>query len=439
MKDRTINVDSQESATWENEIVDTRWMNVVATESQSFPITRYIRERVPTGGRAIPETEKPFINGTLKVQFPTGPVNRRDGGYLWRSSGPHSNSFTMRDSGEPLTGTLEFPMNGTRFPRANSGAIYPPGVNADLLSQAEVKALNKLREKGTATSLNFGMVWAERKETIALFASATQATLKVALALRSGDFGSAINTLIDDFRHTFGGLHPEKAKRKLQRDFKNARRSSKKLLDQMANLTLAWNLGITPLMKDLEAANELLQTGILTRDWNLKSVSKYSRTINDRDQKSWPDTGVTSETTVSETHGYTVTLIGRPKSTIEALLGVLGLNNPLSLLYQATTGTFIIDYFYALGPWLDSLTVAGEFTFHGGSWTQKVSRVVTQTIVSSAGPVRGGYVLNYVNRRLYDGFPLPLPPLSLRERQLSDKQVLNTGLVALQKLKQLLS
>lgn len=405
------------------------------------PASRYVRVRAPTGGKVLPKEEKPFTNGTLKVDFPKGTMHRAlfGPGSSNLTTGPHSTKFTMRDSEEPLSGLLEFPMNGTRFPAANSSSIFPPGVNADLLSQAEVKALNKLRDKGHATTLDVGLVWAERRETVQLFTECSTALVRLAQAIKRKDPSAAIDVLIGDFGATFGGHHPEKLKRKLLRDTKRGIRGSGSLLSKMSDLVLAWNLGASPLLNDMRDANELLVTGLLTRDFNIKSVSKYSRTINDREVKSWPTTGVDSTTTVSEVHGYTVTLIGRPNFSTTALLGALGLNNPLSLAYQATGLTFIIDYFYALGPWLDSLTVAGEFTFEGGSWTQKVSRIVQQEIKSSAGLMKGGYVLNYVERKLYDTFPVPIPPLSLRERQLTDKQALNTGLIALSKLKALLS
>ncbi len=441
MPDRKIvKTDTTSMSNWTNRHYSASTGALITTETGTYPANRYIRERIPTGGKSIPETEKPFTNGTLIVNFPVGALTRNNytGGSIWRSTGSHANSFTMRDSGEGLTGFLEFPMGGTRYPKANSSAIYPPGVNADLLSQAEVKALNKLRDKGIETTLDVGLMWAERRETTKLFAECTQAMLKLALALKRKDASAAVDVLLDDFRLTFSGMNPAKAKRKLIRDTKAGLRGSGKLLTIMSNLVLGWNLGVSPLLKDLGDAHTLLQTGLLTRDWNLKSVSRYSRTVNDRDVNTWPLTGVESTTTVSEVHGYTVTLIGRPNFSTTALLGALGLNSPASLIYQATSLTFIIDYFHALGPWLDSLAVAGEFDFTGGSWTQKVSRIVTQVIKSASGTMEGDYTLNYVCRKLYGAFPVPIPPLSLRERQLTDKQMLNTGLVALSKLKELL-
>jgi hypothetical protein len=204
-------------------------------------------------------------------------------------------------------------------------------------------------------------------------------------------------------------------------------------------LTLAWNLGINPLLKDLETASQLLQSGLLTHDWNLKSVARYGRVVNDVDKTEWPNTGVRQTSTISENHGYTVTLVGRPKATISALLSALGLTNLPSIAYQATSCTFIVDYFLALGPWLEAVSVPKDFEFVEGSWTQKVTRIVTQTVLGSGEEkMVGSYVLDYTRRKLYSGFPFPLPPLSFREKDLAEKQLLNTGLVAVQKIQQLL-
>lgn len=436
MSDRQMDVDNIATAPW----VDTGKYadgSIAFVEGPSdFVLSRYRRERVPSGGRALPKREKPFTNGTLIVQFPSGPLVRYfpDHGIYHHSTGPLSNVFTMRDSGKSLTGTLEFPMGGDKTPRADLGSIYPPGVNPDLLSQTEVKALNKLRGKSVEDQLNFGLVWAERHETVGLFKDGAEALLGLALALKRGKATEALDLLISEFR-----VNRNISRKQELRMMRNAIRASGRLLERMSSVVLTWNLGVSPLLQDLESASQLLKTGLLTKDWDIKSVARYSRTTNDVDRTSWPSTGVSSETTLAENHGYTVTLVAAPRLTTAALLSNLGLTNLPSLAYQATSLTFIVDYFYALGPWLDALLVPGDFEFKEGSWTQKVERVVTQSIRSSAGLIKGNYVLNYTRRKLYNTFPVPLPPLSLRERTLSEKQLLNTGLIALNKLKDLLS
>lgn len=441
MSDRVVDSDAINTGEWNLVYRSKATGQQAGTEGPTtLHATRYRRQRAPTGGRATPKVEKPFTNGTVVVTYPTGTLVRDlQNGYIYTSTGPHSNAYTMRDHRTTLRGTLQFPMaTGAKFPSPQSASFYPPGVNPDLLSQTEVKALNKLKGKSAEDQLSFGLMLAESRETSKLFADGAMALVKLAQSIKAKDPSAAMDVFLNDFRlrHVQGKMSEERLLRQTRRGV----RTSMNLLETMSSLTLMWNLGLSPLLRDLDTAKTLLQTGLLTKDWNIKSVSRYSRQLNDRDETQWPATGVTNVTEVSDNHGYTVTLIGRPRFTNEALMSQLGLRNLPSLGYEATPLSFILDYFYALGPYLESLEVPSMFDFQGGSYTQKVTRVLTQDIRSAGGAVcKGNYVMTYVKRRLYTSFPVPIPPLSLRERSLTQKQSVNTGLVALQKLKALLT
>lgn len=402
-----------------------------------------VRERLPSLGDPDHKKEKPFKNGTLLVDFPKGAIHVPQGYWVQTFEGPLPIVVNMGGSVQ-FTGTLQFPMNSIypAYPAAQN--CYPPGINVDLLSQAEVKALNKLKGRGFDTLLDFGLVWAERAETIGLFVDATVAALRLARSLKRGDAAEALDVIRNDFRAWFTG--DERAlrrkirnfKRDVRRDARRAGRNVSDLMEAFRRTALAWNLGVSPLMADLAAAQELLRNGLLTRDFDVRAVSSYGRTVQDVERNEHGN-GYTSETTLADSHFYTVVFVAAPSFSDGALLEALGLTSPVSLLYQTTSKTFILDYFLALGPWLEALTVPRMFEFKDGSWTQSVKRVITMRLDQAGGKVAtGNLVLNYTERKVYGAFPVPLPPLSFREHQLKDKQLLNTGLVALGTLKSLL-
>lgn len=392
------------------------------------------RVRKPTGGKALPRREKAFENGILTYRFPYGTLHRVDGAYETKTEGYHSGIFNMY-KGNNLRCTMAYPMKSsyTRVPPVVDQ--YPPAVNTDLLSQAEVKCLNKLRGKSAEDELEFGLVWAERHETVKLFADMCTGLLKLALCLKRGDVAAAVDVFLNDFKLTH--VQGRASRRRIERQMEKGFRSTKNLFKRMSDAVLLWNLGISPLLKDLESAAQLLKTGLLTKDWDIKSVSRHSRTIQDVETDSWSTARVTQ--TFYENHGYTVTLIGQPVFTTRALFGRLGLTNLPNLAYQSTSLTFILDYAWAIGPWLQAIEVPSLFEFKDGSKTQRVERLIQLEVSSLSGkPMKGEAVLNYVKRTVYGSFPLPLPPLSLRGKQFTDKQVLNTGLVAMNRLRGLL-
>lgn len=438
--DRSIDVSSEELGVLKEKILY-YGEDYISRPDTSVISAVNVRRRVPTGGEMLPHREKPFENGTLVVRYPVGTLSRVQGGvYTYVTTGRHSGIFNMY-SGNSLNCTMAYPMGSNNPTVGPAREWYAPSYDADLRSQAEVRCLNKLDGKAMQDQkLDFGLVWAERHETVKLFADASVGLFRLITCLRRGDAAGAVDLLLSDFGAALNQGYKAKSfvsRKRREQQLKNGFRKTKNLLERFSDCALLWNLGISPLLKDLEEAKALLQTGLLTNDWDIKSVSRYDRVRQDVNRETWGN--VSAEQTFAETHGYTVTLIARPLFSTRALLGRLGLTNLPNLVYQSTSGTFILDYFYALGPWLQAMEVPSRFEFKDGSWTQKVERIVTLSIKQGSGkPMVGSAVLNYEKRRTYEAFPRPLPPLSLREHQLTDKQVLNTALVAISRVKGML-
>lgn len=400
---------------------------------------QYVRKRIPTGGeRTIPDKEKPFTNVVLTVQYPTGSLwVYQDLVYQRLYQGVFgNNSFAVQG------GTLHCNM---QYPYGVNGNLPASsvGINPDLLSQAEVKALNKLRDKTEAADVDFGLWYAERHETLSLFKTGAIGIRDLAFAIARKDLRKSVAVLKDAFGVSVSAKAERKRHQRLERwlkkELRKAPTTAYRTMKHMEDMTLTYNLGVSPLLKDLKAAHQALLRGTLPERMRLKAVSLHSRSRQDVEVVKFGSTYPTEiTTTFVEQHGYTVTLIAQPLNTEVAKLQRLGLTNPPALLYQATRLTFILDYFYALGPYLDAMTIPLGFEWIDGSWTQRVVRNVTFTAKSPFDNVmRGRHSLMSTKRTVYKQFPVPIPPLSLREKFLNEKQALNTSLIALKSFRSL--
>jgi hypothetical protein len=183
-------------------------------------------------------------------------------------------------------------------------------------------------------------------------------------------------------------------------------------------------------------------TGDLLSKCQVKARKRAYRVVNKKEQVNIGyGGGVGVNTEVSELSGYTVTLIAVPHQTALADLSRLGLTNLPALAWELTPASFIVDYFYAFGPWLQSLKIPERFVWQDGSYTHRVRRIVTTTYSGAPSVVKlspGVTTLDYTKRSVYTTWPTPIPPLSLKGTVLSDKQTVNTGLVAIAKVRALL-
>lgn len=433
-RDRSIDTVSSNPGTVRTEVLR---RGVLYDQSvQPVPAETLIRKRIPTGGKPTPEVEKPFLNTTITVNPVYGTMSRVNGIYEYTTSGYHRGSFNMYKG--TWSADFQWPPVGTAVLRGD--AI--PGVNSDLKSQAEVKALNSLRDVSGQHDLDLGMMYAERRETVDLFKQSAVGLLNVAKGCARKDWRGVSREL----RDTFGVSADPRAERRRMRDverrlkkaLKRTPTNVERAWDSMSNLVLGYNLGVSPLIRDLQSAHQLMLTGDLTSKFAVKAKGWVTRVVNDRQVNVYGASKVEVTSTLSDLHGYKVTLIAVPKRDFQAEASRWGLGNPASLLYNATTLTFLLDYFIAIGPWLSSLSIPGEFIWKEGSYTQRVSRIITTTVESPAGTMTGSAVIRHAQRRLYTSFPKPAPPLSLKGNQLSDRAAINTGLLSVKGLQAVL-
>lgn len=410
-----------------------------------------IRKRVPSGGKAIPEREKPFQNTSVVVIIPSGEMRRRgDDGVDYGISGVIGTSRCCKSSassgGLYWTGDLEWPLRRDYSdPVLYTGGYSDIKSNVDLLSQAEVKALNGLRSRaGHQNDVDLGLFWAERRETVGMFRDGGVGLLNLARSIAQKDYARSAQVLRDVFGvHTSAKAEARRmarVERWLKRETKRTGKTVKRTLAGVEDAVLGYNLGLSPLVGDLKKAHQSMLTGDLESKTSVKSVARHSSTLHDAMTRTCPTCGVTKITaTINRMNGYTVTVKAKPTKSDLSKLARAGLTNPISLAYQSTSLTFILDYWLALGDYLKALDIPAMFEFQEASYTHRVIQNITWLAESHGGrKARGMGTINHTQRYVYNGFPMPIPPLSLKEDALSFKQALNAGLVALKEFRSLL-
>lgn len=426
MRDRSIDINVTNPGRLEEKTL--RREVLYNTSSLVTLSSKMVRKRVPAGGKALPEVEKPFYHSTLTLNYPSGKFTTGLNG-LYRNvySGVTATGFNAYPGSARCE--LNWPHQGT----AQIIATQTPGFNPDLLSQAEVRAMNKLRDESGQSDFDVGMFFMERKETAEMFKSAAVSLKDLAQSIARKDFRKSAEVLRDAFTISATEASERARQRRLERwlrkELKRAPKITERTARSISDLILGYNLGLSPLLKDLDSAYLRLLTGDLTAKTTVKSHGQVTRVLNDRLVTPLGQGG-DQTTTISEVKKHTVTLKAVPRNTVRAKLSAAGIGSAPRLIWNSTSLTFMVDYFLAMGPFLASLDIPLEFEFMDGSRSLSVRRVLTTTLRSHAGTMTGGYSLVHFERKVYGAFPVPIPPLSLKGKELSVKQAINTGLIA---------
>lgn len=308
--------------------------------------------------------------------------------------------------------------------------VREPVIDYDLRSQVEVKCLNKLRGEVDVADLSFGTLWGERRETCELVADLLGGTVKLMRAVATKDYRKSVAVMKDAFGVTTSVGREKRRIQRIERRLKRELKRTPKQVDRVVKSTedaiLAYNLGISPLVKDVKAAVASLTQLDPTLESDVRAKATYSRTLND--EHSWRlDAGSrtpgrsNARMTVAETHGYTVVLTATPKWDNWTLASRLGIAD-LSLGWELTSLSFLVDYHLAIGPWLSALNALHEFIWVDGSYTQRVIRILKVKCTSEylgGSRASGEGLVDFTKRTVYSEMPIPMPPMSTRIRDLS--------------------
>jgi hypothetical protein len=301
-------------------------------------------------------------------------------------------------------------------------------VNVDLVSQAEAKALTKFLTHGNDRdgTWNPGIAWGERKETAKMLASGVQRLFSMAQALRRGDWRFANNFAPAALRKEWNAIKDTPYGRWL------SQRQSRAIMatpEALASGIVEFQNGWMPLYNDVRNAAEALANRNQLADWVITAIGKYhSETIDRRVLRD--DTAFVARCKASRD----VRCVKAVKVRLDATVGQqhlhrvaqLGMNNPASTFWQLIPGSYIVDHYVAIGTWLASLGAVDGMKFYSGSMTKYYEMFAEITSADKAtGAFYGSNRIVEMQRTPYNGFPIPIAPLSMRPKELSMGQIFN--------------
>lgn len=205
---------------------------------------------------------------------------------------------------------------------------------------AKAKVLNKIKNSDVDLAVFAG----ESKETWRMFSDTAKYIANGVKAARKGDASAVRRALgITDLRN-FDGV-------------------SKK----SANAWLMFNYGIKPLINDLEGAVKAYEKGIIKERYLVQSTRN---SYEDNRQ----NTFVLGGYNYHEDWSFKLDTSMRVKYEVTdgqlATITSLGLTNPMSLGWELTKLSFVVDWMVGIGDWLSSIDASLGKTYVGGSITQ---------------------------------------------------------------------
>lgn len=447
------NIDSTMSATG----VRTYWTvsNGIAGPNQTSTVIAHVEQRKLFRDAASPKSrsEKPYTSVRVQIQWPYGKLftnfNTSGTRYTVSSGVIGETSFSKGPSCH-----MGYPYSNPRYlPTVNS---WP--WNPDLLSQAETKAYlalrNQYKEMDSSSYQEIGIWWGERHETASLLRDTVGALARLVEGVRnlkSGDIRRALRDFGVDIRprNVLKRIKRELAlMRKRLGNSTPGRQQGEVILSRLPletlkttnRLVLAYNLGVSPLMRTLDGAYMgLLQSVADPSSLLIKAKGWVIRQDIGSDEVKAARDHVTVKTRVNSLVRYTSVLVCRPSNSDLARLERLGLANPPALLAELTSLSFMLNYFW---PILDYLKASGTpmaFEFVDGSYSLKVSHiqdvVYESTSAQGRALARGQYIRNEYVRKVYATFPVVIPPLSLRGDDLNVQQMTNVVTVLIEKVR----
>lgn len=221
-------------------------------------------------------------------------------------------------------------------------------------STADLLALNNFKDM----QINLGETLGDFDKTAQMIGKSVGNLANLARSLRSRDPGA--------FREAMKGFNPIKAAKSRNSD--------------LANAYLAYQYGWMPIINDIYKGIELISKGSVSRS---RLVGYAKHTLNDSSTKvTWEGpvkiTDVSNWTTDSVTK-FIAEAVSQGGPIPEAAR--YGLTNPLSLAWELTRLSFVVDWCLPIGSFLSALDATLGYSFHSGYRTQftKASRIITRS------------------------------------------------------------
>lgn len=284
-----------------------------------------IRRRKPS-----PLDETPYSRWQQTSQTPTGVRTQRDGSY--------TSVFTGPDDSFGLGGFAQYRVSGL-------GNTF----NSNFADSARLKALRKLNLK----DLDLGTAWKERGKTAQLVAGLAETSVDALRAIKRRSGRDLLNAL---------GL-----------DHSGARGRG------WVDGYLAYQYGVKPLMLDVAGATQALAR-LPPGDW---TVCAEGRVYEDSTKRSKIGGYRPYEVTSVYREGvkYKVAAHQRLLTREQDILWALGLDDPISTVYETTPYSFVLDWALPIGDWLQALNSVKYYD----SWFHVTSQFLEEKTLFKPG------------------------------------------------------
>lgn len=257
-----------------------------------------------------------------------------------------------------------------------------PSTNAS--NRAEVQALLKIKSQ----KVNLSVAAAEMRKSVNMIAQRTGTLYKAVKAAKRGNFLVAAQTL-------------------------GIKHNSRKVKD-VASGWLELQYGWMPLLQDIEGAYKLTTQKLL--DYGMIITAKSSVTEKYEERLNAPSLSPPFVASCSRELNMTAkcTLSYRVDSVAMNFAAQAGLDNPLTVAWELTPFSFLVDWLIPVGNLLDAFTATQGLTFMGGSLT-RVTRGVQKNVLLMDGSMQsfgagfGEVKLFRMERTTYSSTPFPLP------------------------------
>jgi len=236
-------------------------------------------------------------------------------------------------------------------------SLLPP----DLEQSVRNRAFQRMSKQFSSVRVNVAQFFGERRQTAEMFASTANRIASAARALKRADLKTFSKSL---------GLSGTET-----RSAKQAWRAVENTPSwkRIPNYWLEYVYGWKPLLSDVHAAAELLAEKVVGQP--VCGNTKVSASLSRRVESLSPRSGF-GHITVDNRATYTTSVRSRAyykqDSEAQSVLAQTGISNPLLLAWELLPYSFVVDWFYPVGNYLESLTAFDGFTLDGGYVSTKM-------------------------------------------------------------------
>lgn len=254
-------------------------------------------------------------------------------------------------------------------------------------------AKTKIRKQVQGASVNLAQAFAERQQVERMFLRTAASLTQSIKSIKKGNFIGAVKAL---------GLQVTEKDRLYSRKW----RKSFKSLPPDKSVSSAWlelQYGWKPLLSDVYGSAELLAERMRNRESVCTVICKTNRpTITSYPLS--PYSGATvGSITKSDLQSCKILLDYTVSDDMAVVLGKTGLTNPLLLAWELVPYSFVVDWFFPLGNYLESFTAFDGLTFRRGFINLR-RRTVWSGSAGATGFSPAGYSYSYSGPLLVKNF-----------------------------------